>query len=317
MVIKINRDNLEKAAMKLLKENIRIKKKEKVVLVTDRKKDPIFSAIKDSIIKIGNKFSIIRLTDKRENSSPIPQAARIFYSSDVIIAPTTKSISHSPETYIARKRYGVRVASMPGITPDMFIDAMKADSESIKKMNEWLWRKFNGSKVVNIISPSGTNVKFDVNGLNWKIDDYGDISKKGVLNNIPFGEFYGWTTKAVGLVFVDYWNTKISPKERAWIYLQRGKIVRWNKSAESLIKVLQKAGDCGLRVIELGIGTNAIFKAPSGNILQDEKMYGTCHIAFGGHGTIRVCPIHIDIVLLRPTIWVDGRKVMEKGKLIK
>ena len=313
----VSSKELEQAAMKLLKENIKLKKGEKVILVTDRKKDPIFDALKKALDKSRNDFSVMNISPDRPSSSSIPQAAKEFYKSDVIIAPTSNSISHSPETYTARKKYGVRVASMPGITPEMFMDALKADSSRIKEMNEWLGKKFKGSKVVNITTPSGTNVKLDVKGLDWKLDDYGDISKKEVLNNVPFGEFCGWATKAVGLIFIDYWRTKISPKDRALVYLQKGKIVRWNKGAEPLIKELKAAGECGTMIIELGIGTNTAFKKPIGNTLQDEKIYGTCHVAFGGHGTVRVCPIHADVILMKPTIWVDGRKIMEKGKLIK
>jgi leucyl aminopeptidase (aminopeptidase T) len=313
----VSSKELERAAMKLLKENIKLKKAERVVLVTDRKRDPIFDVLKKLIKKRGNKLFIIRLTDKRENSSPIPGVAKTFYKSDVIVAPTTKSISHSPETYTARHKYGVRVASMPGITPEMFVDAMKVDVLKVKNLVGWFYDKLKGSKVVNITTPSGTHIKMDVRKTVWHRDDYGDISKKEVLNNVPFGEVDGYPPIATGLMFVDYWGKAIKPEDRAWVYMQRGKIVKWNKSAEVLIKKLKTAGECGLKTVELGIGTNYAFKKPIGVILQDEKIYGTAHVAFGGHGTVQICPIHIDVILMKPTIWVDGRKIMEKGKLIK
>jgi len=303
--------------MKLLKENIKLKKEEKVVLVTDREKDRVFDAIRSAVKARGNKLSIIRISPDRPSSSPIPQTAKEFNKCDVIIAPTTKSISHSPETYTARHKYGARVASMPGITPEMFIDAMKVNPKDVKKLNDWFAGKFRNAKVVNILTPSGTNLKVDIKGVEFRGDDYGDISGREILNNVPFGEFYGWIAKGLGIVFIDYWKTEIIPKDRAWVYLQKGRIIKWNKGAEPLIKVLKGAGECGLRIVELGIGTNTAFKKPIGNVLQDEKIYGTCHIAFGGHGTERLCSVHIDVIMIRPTIWVDGRKIMEKGKLIK
>jgi len=313
----ITREELEKAATKLLKKNIKLKRGEKVVLVTDEKEDPVFDAIKKSLIKAGNKFLILRLTDKRENSSPIPKIKKVFYDCDVIIAPTVKSITHSPETYTARHKYGARVASMPGITPEMFVEAMKVDVGKVKKLVKQVYKKLNGSKIISITTPSGTHIKLDVRKVTWHSDDFGDISRKGVLNNVPFGEVDGYPPIATGLMFIDYWQTKIMPEDRAWVYMQRGKIVKWNKSAEVLVKELKTAGECGLKTVELGIGTNYAFKKPIGSVLYDEKIYGTAHIAFGGHGTLQVCPIHIDVILMHPTIWVDGKKIMENGKLIK
>ena len=313
--MKIKSAELEQAAMKLLRENIRLKKVEKVVLVNDRKKNPIFDAIKIAVKKIGSNFTIVKLSDKRTHSSPVPQAAKKFYNCDVIIAPTTKSITHSSETYAAR-RNGTRVASMPGITEEMFIDAMKVDVHKVKKLNELFYKKMNGAKVANITTPSGTNVKLDLRKTKWHSGDYGNINKKGVLNNVPFGEVDGYPPITTGLIFIDHWGKTISPKDRAWIYTQRGKIVKWNKAAEAMVKELKAAGECGMNSVELGIGTNYVFKKPIGNILYDEKIFGTIHIAFGGYSERR-CPVHEDFILIKPTVWVDGRKIMEKGRLIK
>ena len=310
-------EELEKAATKLLKKNIKLKRGEKVVLVTDEKEDPVFDAIKKALLKMGNKFLIIRLTNKREHSSPIPKVANVFYNSDVIIAPTTRSITHSPETCTAMYKYGTRVASMPGITPEMFVEALEVDVKKIKNLIDFFKNKLEKAKVVNITTPSGTHLKLDISKTKWHKDDYGDISRKGVVCNVPFGEIDGYPPIATGLMFIDYWQKKIKPEDRAWVYMQRGKIVKWNKSAEVLVKELKTAGECGLKTVELGIGTNYAFKKPIGSVLYDEKIYGTCHIAFGGHGTLQVCPIHMDVILMHPTIWVDGRKIMEKGKLIK
>lgn len=308
---------LQKAAEKLLKGNIGLRKEEKIVVVTDRKGEPIFTAIVNAAKRLGGNVRTLYISPKREHSSPIPKAARIFNSSDVIIAPTTKSISHSPETTVARKKYGARVASMPGITQKMFIDAMKVDTGKIKRLNYGLYEKIKGSRFIGILAPSGTHVKLNVQGAEWHLDDCGDISKKGTISNIPFGEVDGYAPKGVGLLFIDFWGKKIKPADRAWVYLQRGKIVKWNKTAEPLVRELRTAGECGLKTVELGIGTNPAFKKPIGNLLQDEKIYGTAHIGFGGHGAKIVCPIHTDVILMHPTIWVDGRKIMEKGRLIK
>ena len=65
----------------------------------------------------------------------------------------------------------------------------------------------------------------------------------------------------------------------------------------------------------MGIGINPKAKI-IGNVLEDEKVLGTCHIAIGNnvfYGGSNDVPIHLDGVITRPTIYVDNKKIMEKG----
>jgi len=71
-------------------------------------------------------------------------------------------------------------------------------------------------------------------------------------------------------------------------------------------------------VAEFGIGTNS--KAIlSGIGLEEEKVLGTCHVAFGSNfdfgGTVKA-DVHWDIVLLKPTIHFDNNKIMDGGELL-
>ena len=54
-------------------------------------------------------------------------------------------------------------------------------------------------------------------------------------------------------------------------------------------------------------------------MLEDEKILGTVHIAFGASaaigGTVSV-PIHLDVVVLDANLEVDGRQVLEAGRFV-
>ena len=73
-----------------------------------------------------------------------------------------------------------------------------------------------------------------------------------------------------------------------------------------------------MNVAELGIGTNekAIL---TGDLLEDEKLLGTCHVAFGASkaigGTVQV-PVHIDCVVLEPNVWIGDEQVVRAGELL-
>jgi leucyl aminopeptidase (aminopeptidase T) len=70
-------------------------------------------------------------------------------------------------------------------------------------------------------------------------------------------------------------------------------------------------------VAELGVGTNER-AGLTGNILEDEKMLGTVHVAFGASagigGTVSV-PVHLDCVVLDATLEVDGETLLDAGRL--
>ena len=84
------------------------------------------------------------------------------------------------------------------------------------------------------------------------------------------------------------------------------------------MELLTAHGDHGTNVAELGIGTNerAVL---TGNLLEDEKILGSCHVAFGASaaigGTVQV-PIHLDCVVLRPDVSVDGEPLVRAGELL-
>ena len=86
---------------------------------------------------------------------------------------------------------------------------------------------------------------------------------------------------------------------------------------EQLLGMLREHGEQGTNLAELGVGTNDRAKL-TGNVLEDEKILGTCHVAFGASksigGTIQV-PVHLDCIVTRPTVEIDGQTLLRDGEL--
>ncbi len=85
-----------------------------------------------------------------------------------------------------------------------------------------------------------------------------------------------------------------------------------------MVALLEPHGRDGRNVAEFGIGTND--RAPlSGVILEDEKVMGTIHIAFGDNksmgGSVRVAS-HLDGLVKQPTVWFDDRLIMNDGRFL-
>ncbi len=108
------------------------------------------------------------------------------------------------------------------------------------------------------------------------------------------------------------------------LVFEEGKVVEATarKNEEFLLKTLDT--DPGARVLgELGIGTNYGIPGFSGEILLDEKIGGTVHLAVGAaypeSGGVNDSAVHWDMVCdLRKggRITVDGEVFMEDGKLL-
>ena len=80
--------------------------------------------------------------------------------------------------------------------------------------------------------------------------------------------------------------------------------------------MLDAHGPLGRNLAELGVGTNDRATL-TGNILEDEKILGTAHIAFGASagigGTVTV-PVHLDVVVLEPSLWIGATQVLDDGR---
>jgi leucyl aminopeptidase (aminopeptidase T) len=73
----------------------------------------------------------------------------------------------------------------------------------------------------------------------------------------------------------------------------------------------------GRNVAELGVGTNDRARL-TGVTLEDEKIYGTIHIAFGSNDTFGgtvAAGVHLDAVVLEPELYLDDRLVVGQGRV--
>ena len=89
-------------------------------------------------------------------------------------------------------------------------------------------------------------------------------------------------------------------------------------AAEAYLAALDAHGPLARTIAELGIGTNENAEI-TGNVLEDEKVLGTAHIAFGASagigGTVTV-PVHLDVVVLTPTLHVGATLVVSDGEFV-
>jgi aminopeptidase len=239
---------------------------------------------------------------------------------DVILIPITKSLSWTTARKDATNA-GARVASMPGITEDVMERSIDIPYADLEKTNSELARKLNLSQSIEVTSPSGTELKLSVKGRRW-FSDSGIYDKPGKWGNLPSGEVAAAPVEGTtnGTMVVDASMGGIGGvKAPIRITIKDGFAVeiKGGKEAKELKKMLDSIkSKNAFNIGELGIGTNPRAKV-TGTVLEDEKVLGTCHIALGNSalgGNVKV-PIHVDGVIKKPTIKVDGKTILKDGEI--
>jgi leucyl aminopeptidase (aminopeptidase T) len=67
---------------------------------------------------------------------------------------------------------------------------------------------------------------------------------------------------------------------------------------------------------ELGVGLNPKARI-IGNVLEDEKVLGTVHFAIGSnYDQDALALIHSDCIVKNPTVTIDRKTMMKKGKML-
>jgi leucyl aminopeptidase (aminopeptidase T) len=201
---------------------------------------------------------------------------------------------------------------LPGVTEEVFERIYETDFEHIVDREKRMLDVIDGATNVHISTPSGTDIRLALD-LNRAWHRSATHVEPGEVRNLPTGEIFTapLEDRAEGTIVIDAWHA-IRTEDEAIVHVEEGKIVDWSDGAAPYVATLQEGGPNGVVIAELGIGSNAAHTEPIGNTLHDEKIAGTCHIAFGlntSFGGENEADVHQDVVLEDPAITADGDDV--------
>jgi leucyl aminopeptidase (aminopeptidase T) len=256
----------------------------------------------------------------RHGEEPPPFVAGAIAQAGAIFAPTTMSLSHTRARIDATAR-GARIATMPQITEDIFVRTVPVDYAALKRDGERLAALLTAARTCRVTSPAGTDVVLGLEGRTGRSDD-GNLQARGAFGNLPAGEGYVAPLETFGsgtIVYDGSLATYGLLDEPFAVTVAGGRAADADGEAGAwLLRTLDAGGPTGRLVAELGIGTNPAATV-TGNILEDEKVIGTVHIAFGmsvSLGGTNVSSVHVDGVIRYATVELDGRVVMRDGALL-
>ncbi len=313
--------DLERAVKAVIEDCLAVKAGEDVVVVCNPATESLAERLRAGAEGVGAEAVLTMMAEREQHGEEPPESvAAAMLTADVLLVPTVQSLSHTAARKAATDA-GARAATLPGATEEMLARVMSADMDELRRRGNVLADLLTAGSEARITSARGSDLKLNLEGRAG-IPDAGELGEPGAFGNLPCGEGFisPHHDSGSGKLVVDGVIASIGiPEKPVELTIEDGALVdATGEMGAELMRQLTAAGPDGTRVAELGIGTNekAIL---SGELLEDEKLLGTVHVAFGASagigGEIQV-PVHLDCVVMKPTLTVDGREVIRDGQLL-
>jgi len=248
---------------------------------------------------------------KTHGQEPPETVAIAMARTDIALLVTSKSLSHTKARKIASSKFGTRIASLPGATPGMLTRSIPVDYDALKIKAGKLSSILTKGEKLEIRTKKGTSLIMSIKGRKGFADS-GVYKIKGSFGNLPAGEACIGPREgtANGRLIVDASAPfKGELEEPLDMVIENGYLKE--VSLPSMAELVKKFGREVLNIAEVGIGLNPAAQV-TGNILEDEKVLKTAHIAFGNNisfGGHVDCPSHLDFVFFKPEILIDGKRI--------
>jgi leucyl aminopeptidase (aminopeptidase T) len=258
------------------------------------------------------------LPRSRNGEEPPAPVAAAMRAARVVVAPTSRSLSHTRARREACEA-GARIATLPGVTEAMLVRTMSADYQAVRRRSEHVAEVLSRGQRAFLTNDLGTELTLLLGGRD-AIPDTGHLETPGAFGNLPAGEGFIAPVEgtAEGVLVVDACMAGIGVlNDPLTLEIHAGRVeeIRGGDEAGRLEEMFDRVGPDARVVCELGVGTNekAII---TGVVLEDEKVLGTVHVAFGNNlhfGGTNDVPFHIDGVITTPTLTVDDTLLIERG----
>jgi leucyl aminopeptidase (aminopeptidase T) len=295
---------------------------ESALIVVDEPMRELGQALWSAARSISANVLMVEMPPGKSNGEEPPaEVAALMKRYSVVLCPTSKSLTHTDARREACAA-GARVGTLPNVSPEIMVRCMNADYAAIAARTRKLCEMMERTSEIRVSSPAGTDLRLPMKGRKAHAST-GLIRKPGEWGNLPTGEAYlaPLEGRSEGTLVVDGSMATIGMLATPIRIVVKGGFaegITGGREADSFRALLEPHGRDARNVAEFGIGTNdkAIL---SGRIIEDEKVMGTIHVAFGDNvsmgGHVRVSS-HLDGLVKSPSVWFDGKQIMEKGSFV-
>ncbi len=307
-------------AKRLLTDNMGLKAGESLLVVYDGTTLRIGESLFEAGVQLGAKALALRMPLLSKNGEePFDVVTQAMASSDVVVAATGTSLTHTQAKKNACKA-GARVATMPRITEDMFFNGpITADYNRVEELTKKVNVFVDRAKVAELRS-GGCVLTMSLEGRRGILST-GVYRNRGESGNLPSGESYVAPVEgtAEGKVVIDGSFAGLGVLNGPLtLTFEKGMMTKAEGPDAKRLDEMLGDNRAARNLAELGIGTNDKARV-TGVILEDEKIYGTVHIALGSNDTFGgtvAAGIHVDGIITRPELLLDGQTLVKDGRVV-
>lgn len=306
-------------------EKVATQEGDKVLIIADTRTDPIIWEVFGATARSFGAQPVITLmpASPRDYADPPTPVIKAAEESDILHYVTSRGLVHSRFGRKMSQAKKKRIIS-EGIYPRMLLEgAALANPEDILANVKKITPLWDAGESVRVTSPKGTDFTVSIKG------HYSFATAGAELFKAPTAQFPGGEAPCTpaedsgdGVIVVDkaihYPEGPLAHPIRLTVKKGRIAEIEGDYEAEEFRRWLESWGDDnGWLLAELSIGTNPLAKF-WGSMRQDRFVLGSFHVGFGMNadvgGTIE-SNIHYDAIISSPTVSVDGKVIVERGRL--
>jgi len=307
---------------KIIYDCLNVQKNEKVLIITDPLIPFCISQALFEITKEAKGIPHIVFMDisKKLDNRTFDLIEETMRNSDVIITPTSRTVFHSAAMRKAREN-GARALSLTECDEKTLSEGgIEADFKEIEPTVNKVGEIFSQGKEIELSTPGGTSLKAKIDGRTAHCNS-GICHKPGEGMGVPDIEVYIAPVEGTcnGDIVIDASAAVVGiVDEPIKMKIVDGRLesITGDGKAAEIEKILKAANDPnGYNIAEIAVGLNPKAKV-IGKIIEDEGVYGTAHCALGDNmsfGGANPAPFHLDFVMWKPTIKIDGRIIFDNG----
>lgn len=303
---------------------VSLKAGETVLIVTDMVQEKIAKVLACAAVERGAEVVVsVMKPRKRAGEEPPKLIAESMKHADVVLIPVSYSVTHTFAVKEAAE-HGARLLVLTDFTEDMLISGgIEADFRALKPICKSVADAFAKSSRVRVTTPGGTDLTLDITGRRGNA--LYCVVEPGEFSTIPTVEANSSPVEgsANGRIVADasipYLGIGVLD-EPVVAEVREGFITKISggRQAEMLKRDLASHNDHNCyNIAELGVGLNPQCRL-CGIMLEDEGVIPTAHIGIGTSitlgGTVKA-PTHYDLLMWNPKIEVDGKVIIDGGKV--
>ncbi len=259
--------------------------------------------------------AIIELRDHGANIDGVPidrrkaMGAEWLALIDAAFAKGVRRVMVLNPTAPLAKSCGLTLADLQGRVQR----AMDVDYAAVDAKQDKIAALLNQTTEVHVLSPAGANIRMKVNGRKALLDS----------DSLPQGEVYiaPWEDSANGVAVIDQAFFRDRRVEKFLLSFKNGRVVdelaKDYEGVAAFCDLLGVSNGDKDRIAEFAIGLNPGVTEPVGYVSLDEKIGGSVHLAIGANtrfGGVNQSNLHLDMVILKPTVWFDDNLILEDGE---